>query len=68
LLASLKEIDPSLIPKQKKCVFLGYKSSTKVYIGLDINNREILVTGSIKFYENIFPYVMNDDSNTEKKN
>ncbi|AES86472.1 hypothetical protein MTR_4g007350 [Medicago truncatula] len=43
-------------PKAKKFLFLGYKSSYKGYVLLDLNSREIFVTRNVAFHEHVLPY------------
>jgi len=48
-ISSLERNRSKLDPKTKKCVFLGYKESTKGYITLNIKTREISIYRNIIF-------------------
>ena len=42
-------------------IFLGFQNGIRGYLTLDLDNKEIIVSKSVKFHEIIFPY-------REKKN
>lgn len=44
-------------PKSQKCVFLGYKEGTKVYLMLDLNTLTIHLSQDSILHEMLFPYV-----------
>ncbi|GJZ03090.1 ribonuclease H-like domain-containing protein [Tanacetum coccineum] len=50
--------------KAEKCVLIGYASGKKAYKLFSLENRNVLYSRDVKFYETIFPYKMSSD-NTE---
>jgi hypothetical protein len=67
----LKESD-KFSEKSEKCVLLGYANGKKAYKLLSLENRSILYSRDVKFYETIFPYKMKQsdlsESNLEVNN
>ena len=51
--------------KSEKCVLLGYASGKKAYKLLNLENRSILYSRDVKFYETIFPYKMKQNDLSE---
>lgn len=43
--------------RAKKCIFLGYKPSTKGYYYLNLSTQSVFINRHAVFYENIFPYL-----------
>ncbi|GJS91622.1 ribonuclease H-like domain-containing protein [Tanacetum coccineum] len=43
----------------EKCVLIGYASGKKAYKLFNLENRSVLYSRDVKFYENVFPYKMN---------
>lgn len=48
----------NLILRAGKCIFLGFKIGTKVYVVFDLSTREI--SRNAAFYESTFPYAVID--------
>nr|GEW72817.1 ribonuclease H-like domain-containing protein [Tanacetum cinerariifolium] len=44
--------------KSKKCVLIGYAIDKKAYKLFSLENRNVLYSRDVKFYETIFPYKM----------
>lgn len=64
---TLKRQRLKLDSRAKTCIFLGYKTGTKGFIGYDLVTHEIFLTRDAVFYETVFPYYqlnMQDSSNT----
>ena len=63
ILAHRKKLDNRAVPG----VFLGFKSNTKGFLFLNLNNHKIDVLRNVIFYENSFPYhsklIQSKDSN-----
>jgi hypothetical protein len=51
--------------RARKCAFLGYKSGTKGFVGLDLHSFEIVVSRNVQFEELIFPYPPSIPSQTK---
>jgi hypothetical protein len=43
----------------EKCVFLGYSNQKKGYILWSIDNKNVIVSRDVKFYETVFPFKEN---------
>jgi len=52
LVAYKRELDSHVVPD----VFLGFKSYTKDFVLLNLNNHKIEISKHVIFYENPFPY------------
>nr|GEU70557.1 retrovirus-related Pol polyprotein from transposon TNT 1-94 [Tanacetum cinerariifolium] len=52
--------------KSKKCVLIGYVSDKKAYKLFSLENRNILYSRDVKFYETIFPYKMSVQLDVEQ--
>ncbi|KAI5415337.1 hypothetical protein KIW84_040691 [Lathyrus oleraceus] len=52
-----------LVPRGRKCVFLGYKNGMKGVILYDINSHTVLVSRNIIHHEHIFPYINVNSTN-----
>jgi len=48
---------PTQIPPRSRLVFLGFKTSIKGYIILDLNTREVFLYKNVIFHEICFPLV-----------
>ncbi|GKA99957.1 putative RNA-directed DNA polymerase, partial [Tanacetum coccineum] len=48
--------------KAEKCVLIGYASGKKAYKLFSLENRTVLYSRDVKFYETIFPYKMSSDN------
>ena len=57
----LKDID-IFFEKSEKCVLIGYASGKKAYKLLSLENRSILYSRDVKFYETVFPFKMGQNS------
>ena len=57
----LKDID-KFSERSEKCVLLGYASGKKAYKLLSLENRSILYSRDVKFYETVFPFKMGQNS------
>ncbi|GJU46458.1 putative RNA-directed DNA polymerase, partial [Tanacetum coccineum] len=44
--------------RSKKCVFIGYSSVKKAYKLFSLDNRRVLFSRDVKFYEAVFPFKM----------
>ena len=44
--------------KAEKCVLIGYASGKKAYKLLSLENRSVLYSRDVKFYETVFPFKM----------
>lgn len=54
-----------LDPRAKKCVFLGYKTSTKKgYVMMDLKTREIFLSRNVYFYDVCFTFVSSNSSSS----
>lgn len=54
-----------LDPRAKKCVFLGYKTSTKKgYVMMDLKTREIFLSRNVYFYEVYFTFASSNSSSS----
>ena len=42
--------------KAHKCIFLGYKTGTKGFVTLNLNNQQIHVSRNVYFYESVFRF------------
>ena len=51
----LKDTD-KFSEKSEKCVLVGYASGKKAYKLLSLENRSILYSRDVKFYETVFPF------------
>lgn len=60
----LKESD-KFSEKSERYVLLGYASGKKAYKLLSLENRSILYSRDVKFYETIFPYKMKQTDLTD---
>lgn len=47
-----------LIERSEKCVFIGYSNEKKGYKCLSLDNSSIFFSRDVKFYEDIFPFNM----------
>nr|GEV90947.1 ribonuclease H-like domain-containing protein [Tanacetum cinerariifolium] len=55
--------------RSEKCVLIGYASCKKAYKLFSLENRTVLYSRDVKFYETIFPYKMNkNESVNESEN
>lgn len=57
----LKDTD-KFSEKSEKCVLVGYASGKKAYELLSLENRSILYSRDVKFYETVFPFKMSQNS------
>ncbi|GJU85521.1 ribonuclease H-like domain-containing protein [Tanacetum coccineum] len=49
-----------------KCVLLGYSTSKKAYKLFSLDNRNVIWSRDVKFYETVFPFKMRNTSDNEK--
>ncbi|GKB08115.1 ribonuclease H-like domain-containing protein [Tanacetum coccineum] len=55
--------------RSQKCVLIGYASGKKAYNLFSLENRNVLYSRDVKFYETVFPYRMsNNESVNESDN
>ena len=47
--------------KAEKCVLIGYASGKKAYKLLSLENRSVLYSRDVKFYETVFPFKMSQN-------
>nr|GEU78655.1 ribonuclease H-like domain-containing protein [Tanacetum cinerariifolium] len=52
--------------KSKKCVLIGYASDKKAYKLFSLENKNVLYSRDVKFYETIFPYKMSVQLDVEQ--
>jgi hypothetical protein len=45
-----------LDPRARKCSFLGFKTSTKGYVLLDLETNNVFVSRNVIFKESLFPF------------
>ncbi|GKB84832.1 ribonuclease H-like domain-containing protein [Tanacetum coccineum] len=53
--------------KSEKCVLIGYASGKKAYKLFSLENRSVLFSRDVKFYETIFSYKMSVQFDVEQK-
>nr|GEW87038.1 ribonuclease H-like domain-containing protein [Tanacetum cinerariifolium] len=53
--------------KSEKCVLIGYASDKKAYKLFSLENRNVLYSRDVKFYETIFPYKMSVQLDVEQE-
>lgn len=51
-----------LEPRDRKCVFLGYKNGMNGVVIYDINNHEVFVSKHFTHHTHIFSYLSNNTS------
>lgn len=54
--------------RAKKCVFLGYSIHKKGYKLFDLDNKSVLHSRDVKFYESVYPFKIEKFLETEKIN
>ncbi|GJY16990.1 putative RNA-directed DNA polymerase, partial [Tanacetum coccineum] len=47
--------------RSEKCVLIGYASGKKAYKLFSLENRNVLYSRDVKFYETVFPFKMNNN-------
>ncbi|GKD41159.1 hypothetical protein Tco_1261366, partial [Tanacetum coccineum] len=52
--------------RSDKCVLLGYSSSKKAYKLFSLDNRNVVFSRDVKFYETVFPFKMRNINVNEK--
>jgi hypothetical protein len=60
--AVIPNMSDKFASRAQKCVFLGYSNSKKGYRLLNLDTKQCFVSRDVKFYENIFPYNMQDET------
>ena len=60
--AVIPNMSDKFASRAQKCVFLGYSNSKKGYKLLNLDTKQWFVSRDVKFYENIFPYNMQDET------
>ncbi|GKA26417.1 ribonuclease H-like domain-containing protein [Tanacetum coccineum] len=52
--------------KSEKCVLIGYASGKKAYKLFSLENRSVLYSRDVKFYETVFPFKMSVDESVKE--
>nr|GEV12770.1 ribonuclease H-like domain-containing protein [Tanacetum cinerariifolium] len=52
--------------RSEKCVLIGYASGKKAYKLSSLENRNVLYSKDVKFYETVFPYKMNKNKSVNE--
>ncbi|RDX68107.1 hypothetical protein CR513_52940, partial [Mucuna pruriens] len=50
--------------KAHKCVFIGYRPSTKGFLAYELHTKEVILSRNVKFHKLLFPYSSHHDSNS----